>query len=264
MTSTVNAILGSADYFILLLFRVGGLVFASPIFGRVNIPTLGKIGLITAITYLFFTAFPQTVAIEYSTLIGFVLICASELLLGVALAYVTNLFFSITAFTAGQLIDMQIGFGIVNVYDAQNNTQIPMMGNVINIMLLLLFFGVNGHLKLIDMVRLTIESMPIGTLVISPNMGLAALHIFVKAFMLGVMMALPILASGLTLEFTFGVMMRAVPQIHMFVVGIPLKMLVGLIVFALTLPIFAGFSDRIFTEMFKGVETMFATFVEAR
>ena len=263
MALMVNTISGSPDYFILLLFRVGGLVFASPIFGRINIPTLAKIGLISAITYLFFNIFPQTVALEYTTLIGFVLICISELLLGIALAFVTNLFFSITAFTAGQLIDMQIGFGIVNVYDRQNNTQVPMMGNVINLMLLLLFFIVNGHLKLIDMICLTVENMPVGTLIISPNMGLVAIEIFARAFMLGVMMALPILASGLTLEITFGVLMRAVPQIHMFVVGIPLKMLVGLIVFTSTLPVFAGFSDRVFSEMFTGIGRMFAVFAEA-
>lgn len=263
MTSTVNAILGSADYFILLLLRVGGLVFASPIFGRINIPQIVKIGLIVAITYLFFTIFPQTVALEYSSLIGFVLICASELLLGIALAFVTNLFFSITTFTAGQLIDMQIGFGIVNVYDIQNNTQIPMMGNILNLMLLMLFFIVNGHLRLIDMVYLTIDNMPIGTLVISPKVGQVALEIFMRAFMLGVMMALPILASGLTLEIAFGVLMRAVPQIHMFVVGVPLKMIVGIIIFVFTLPVFANFSERIFGEMFRGIESMFATFAEA-
>ena len=263
MTSTVNAILGSADYFILLLLRVGGLVFSSPIFGRINIPQIAKIGLIVAITYLFFTIFPQTVALEYSSLIGFMLICASELLLGIALAFVTNLFFSITTFTAGQLIDMQIGFGIVNVYDIQNNTQIPMMGNILNLMLLILFFSVNGHLRLIDMVYLTVDNMPIGTLVISPNMGRVALEIFTRAFLLGVMMALPILASGLTLEIAFGVLMRAVPQIHMFVVGVPLKMVVGIIIFVFTLPVFANFSDRIFGEMFRSIESMFATFAEA-
>jgi flagellar biosynthetic protein FliR len=263
MSAMINSVLGGADYFALLLFRVGGLVIASPIFGRIQVPALAKIGLIAAIAYLFFTIFPQTAELEYSTLIGYALICAGELLMGIALAFVTNLFFSITAFTAGQLIDMQIGFGIVNVYDIQNNTQIPMMGNILNIMLLLLFFAVNGHLQLIDMISLTVENMPVGTLVISQKMGTAALEIFIRAFMLGVMMSLPILASGLTLEIAFGVMMRAVPQIHMFVVGIPLKMLVGIVVFAFTIPVFAGFSNRIFSEMFTGVGDMFATFVGA-
>jgi len=261
MTSVVNAVLGNADYFILLVFRVGGLVFSSPIFGRVNVPAIAKIGLITAVGYLFFTVFPQTVAIQYTTLISFVLLCAMELLLGIALAFVTNIFFALTAYTAGQLIDMQIGYGIVNVYDVQNSTQAPVMGNILNLMLLLVFFAVEGHLRLIEIVYLTIERMPIGTLVISPEIGLVAAEVFTRSFLMGVMVALPVLASGLTLEIILGMMMRSVPQIHMFVVGIPLKMLIGLVVFMVTLPVFVGFSNRIFDELFFSIEKMFAMFL---
>jgi len=261
MVSTAVTILMSADYFILLIFRMSGLVFSSPIFGRVNVPNIAKIGLVLSLGYLMFLIFPQSVAIQYSTLIGFVLICAGELLLGMALAYVTNVMFSLVAFTAGQLIDMQIGFGIVNVFDAQNNTQVPMMGNVLNIMFILLFFGVNGHLRLVEIIYLTIDRMPIGTLVFSPVIGWTALEIFMRAFILGVMIALPIIASGLTIEIGFGMLMRAVPQIHMFVIGIPLKMLVGITLFIFTLPVFARFSERVFSEMFIGIEQMFANFI---
>jgi len=261
MTSTAVAILLSADYFILIMLRMGGIVFSSPIFGRVNVPNVAKIGLSLSLGFLMFNIFPQTVAIQYSTLLGFIFLCAGELLLGMALAYVTNVFFSLTAFTAGQLIDMQIGFGIVNVFDAQNNTQVPMMGNVLNIMFILMFYIVNGHLRLIEILYLTIERMPIGTLVFSATIGLTALEIFIRAFTLGVMMALPIIASGLTLEIGFGMMMRAVPQIHMFIVGIPMKMLVGIIIFSVTLPVFGGFSEKIFSELFLGIEKMFANFI---
>ena len=263
MTSVVSDIIGSADYFILLMFRVSGLVVSSPIFGRVNIPQRVKICFSMALGYLFFTLFPQTADIEYSTLIGFAILCAAELLIGIALAYVTNIFFTLTAFTAGQLIDMQIGFGIVNVYDIQNNTQAPVMGNVLNLMLLIIFFATNGHQRLIEMMYLTVNRMPVGSLTFIPNIGLVALEIFSRAFLIGVMMALPIVASGLTMEIILGMMMRVVPQIHMFVVGVPLKMIVGLIVFAVTMPVFAGFSTRIFDEMFSGVEHMFAMFVGA-
>ena len=261
MSSVVEAIFGHADYFILILLRVGGLVIASPIFGRINIPQRVKICLVVALSYLCFTIFPQTNEIHYTTLMSYLFICAGELLLGIALAFVTNIFFALTSFTAGQLIDMQIGYGIVNVYDIQNNTQIPMMGNVLNIMLLMIFFAVNGHLTLIKMIYMTIERMPVGTLTFSPGVGITALEIFARAFLLGVMMALPIIASGLTLEITFGVLMRLVPQIHMFVVGVPIKMLVGLVVFTATIPVFANFSSRIFSEMFNGIESMFARFV---
>ena len=263
MTSVAAGILSSADYFILLMFRVGGIVVSSPIFGRVNIPQTAKICFSLSLGYLFYLIFPQTVGIAYTTLIGFVLLCAMELFLGIALSYVTNIFFALVAFTGGQIIDMQIGFGIVNVYDQQNNMQAPVMGNIINMMLLIVFFAVNGHHRLIEIMYLAISRMPIGTLVFNPNIGMVALEIFARAFLLGIMMALPILASGLTLEIAFGLLMRAVPQIHMFVVGIPLKMFVGMFIFVATLPVYVGFSTRIFDEMFIGIERIFAVFVGA-
>ena len=263
MSGVVNALLGNADYFILILLRVGGLVVSSPIFGRVNIPQRVRVCLVVAVSYLFFTIFPQTTELHYTSLIGFLLVCAGEVLLGIALAFVTNIFFTLTAYTAGQVIDMQIGYGIVHVYDIQNNTQAPIMGNILNIMLLMVFFAVDGHLMLINIIYKTVESMPIGALAFSPGIGWTALEIFAKAFLLGIMMALPIIASGLTLEILLGVLMRLVPQIHMFVVGVPMKMLIGLTVFGVTLPVFGGFSSRIFTEMFNSIEKMFAQFVEA-
>lgn len=263
MTDIVTDILTNADYFLLLIVRVGGLVIASPIFGRTNVPIIAKLGLVAAVGFLIYTVFPQPAApLMYTTLFGYMLLIAGELLLGMALAFVTNIFFSVVAFTAGQLIDMQIGYGIVNVFDAQNNTQVPMMGNVLNIMFVLLFFVMDGHIRLIEMLYLTVERMPIGTLVISGTIGITAMELFVRAFLLGVMMALPIIASGLTLEIAFGMMMRAVPQIHMFVVGIPLKMFVGLFVFVIALPVFANFSNVVFRELFDGVGLMFAGFIE--
>ncbi|MDR3277752.1 MAG: flagellar biosynthetic protein FliR [Oscillospiraceae bacterium] len=259
MTSAVTAILANADFFVLLLFRVSGLIFASPVFGRTILPARVKIGLIAAIAFLFFTIFPPTV-IEYSTLFGFVLIAAEELLMGIALAFVTNIFFALT-FIGGQLIDMQIGFGIANVYDPQNNTQIPMIGNVLNTVLLLVFFGVDGHLRLIEIVYVTINRLPIGALTFSPAIGLAALEVFSMTFVLGVMVAMPIIASGLVLEIVFGMLARTVPQIHMFVVGVPVKLLVGFVALIFTMPVFIRFSERIFSEMFIAIEKMFSAFL---
>lgn len=260
MSDFIISVLNNADYFVLLLFRVSGLVFPSPLFGRVNIPAQAKISLCLALTVLFFVCRPITANIAYSTLFGFAFLCLCELLLGMSLAFITNLFFTLT-FTAGHMIDMQIGFGIVNVYDIQNNTQIPMIGNLLNVMLLIIFFAVNGHHKLISIIDVTLEALPLGHLTFNPNIGLVALEVFALAFSLGVMVALPVIASGLVLEICFGVLVRTVPQMNMFVVGIPLKLFVGFIILLLLLPAFVSFSETIFTEMFNGVERMFSTFL---
>ncbi|MDR1588974.1 MAG: flagellar biosynthetic protein FliR [Oscillospiraceae bacterium] len=262
MSETVNSILANADYFVLLAFRVSGLVFSSPVFGRNIIPARVKIGFIAALSFLFFTVTPPAGGIEYSSLFGFALIGVGELLTGIALAFVTNMFFTLT-FTAGQLIDMQIGYGIANVYDPQNNTQIPMMGNLLNTVLLITFFAVNGHQRLIEIVYLTLKRLPVGAVTLSPQTGLLALEIFALTFLLGVMVAMPIVASALILEIAFGVLMRTVPQLNMFVVGVPVKMFVGLVTLMFMTPVFVGFSDRIFSEMFSGIEKMFSSFMVA-
>ena len=250
----------NADYFVLLLMRTSALIFASPIFGRINIPQIAKIGLVFGLTYLFFLSHPNSEIFAYTSAFGFFLLIASELLIGVALAFVTNIFFTLT-FVAGQMIDMQIGFGIVSVYDIQNNTQVPVFGNVLNITLLLVFFIVNGHHRLIEVLYMTLEMLPVGGLVFRPEIGLVALELFALAFTLGVMVALPVVASGLVLEIAFGTLMRSVPQLNMFVVGIPMKTLVGFLMIIAILPIFSNFSEVIFSNMFLGIRQMFDTFL---
>jgi flagellar biosynthetic protein FliR len=262
MSEAINRIIANADYFVLLLFRVSGLIFTSPVFGRNIIPARVKIGFIAALSFLFFYAAPPARGIEYDTLFGFALIGVGELMMGVALAFITNVFFALT-FVAGQLIDMQVGYGIANVYDPQNNTQIPMMGNLLNTVLLIVFFAVNGHHRLIDIVYLTVERMPVGSLTLTPQTGLVALEVFALTFVLGVMVAMPIIASALILEIALGVLIRTVPQLNMFVVGVPIKMFVGLVTLMFMAPVFVNFSGKIFSEMFSGVEKMFRAFAVA-
>jgi flagellar biosynthetic protein FliR len=157
------------------------------------------------------------------------------------------------------MMDMQIGFGMVNVYDPQSNSQVPITGQLLDFLLLIVFFLSNGHQILIGLVFRTLEALPIGTVTVSPQIGIVALEIFADSFLLGVMIGLPITASGLILEFTFGALVRTVPQMNMFVVGIPLKLFVGLMMLMFLIPVFVTFSDTIFTQMFDAMDSAFAT-----
>ena len=259
MIDLFDAVIPQIDYFMLLMFRVGGLTLASPIFGRVNVPVQARLGLMIALSYLFFLIFPPIYPLEYTSLAGFVLLAAAEMMIGTVLAVITNMFITIMLVT-GHNVDRQIGFGIVSVFDIQNQQQIPVTGQIFNILILVTFLVMDGHLRLIEIVALSIDEFPIGTLVVSRYIGVVATEIFARTFLLGVMIALPIMAAGLTIEIILGVLMRMTPQIHMFVVGIPLKMIVGLFVLATTLPFFARVSFVIFEEMFEAIGRMFATF----
>ncbi|MDD5017614.1 MAG: flagellar biosynthetic protein FliR [Eubacteriales bacterium] len=255
MIAIIDEISLNLDCFILMFLRVTALIISSPIFGRKNLPNTLKIGLCLLITYVIFSSYSEGTVVDYQNIWEFALLCIKEILFGVVLGYITTLFFSIVQ-TSGQMMDMQMGFGMVNVFDVQSNISIPITGNLMTIVLLITFFSVNGHLQLIYIIKATFTSIPTGTVALNPQIGLVALDVFILAFLLSVHVAIPLIASGLLGEVILGIIVRAIPQMNVFVVGIPLKILLGFLMLLLILPVFVYFSDVIFNQMFEAIDDM--------
>ncbi len=255
----MNEILGSInqslDLFIFMFIRITALIVSSPIFGRRTLPNVLKIGLCLFITYIVFASYTPKIAPEYNGVLGFAMICLKEMLFGLVLGYVTTLFFSLVQ-TAGQVMDMQMGFGMVNVFDVQSNISVPVTGNLLNIVLLITFLGVNGHLKLVYIMTRTFTQIPVGAVTLNPMIGLMALDVFILAFVLAINVAMPLIASGLLGEVVLGFIVRAIPQMNVFVVGIPLKIALGFMILLLILPVFVGFTGAIFDRMYESLDKM--------
>ncbi len=255
MEAILDNLSARLDLFILMFLRVSALIISSPIFGRKTMPNLIKVCLCLAITYVMFAANLNSPQPEYGNVVGYIVLCVKEMLFGLVLGFVMTLFFSLVQI-AGQYIDMQMGFGMVNVLDVQSQTTVPISGDLLGIILTITFFGVNGHLKLIYILHNTFAQIPVGTVTLNPLVGMTAVEVFVLAFMLAVHVALPMVMAGLLAEVALGFLTRAVPQINVFVVGIPIKVMLGLMMLVLVLPVYVGFTDVIFDRMFESIGTM--------
>jgi flagellar biosynthetic protein FliR len=245
------------DYIFLLFIRISGLLISSPIFGRKNIPNIAKIGFCAVLTVVFMSGIPEPAAYPvYNSLPIYALAVIGELAFGVAMGFVLTAIFSLTM-TAGAIMDYQIGYSMASIYDFQNNTQTPITGSLFNILMLILFLMYDGHLKLVEVIYRTIEAIPIGTAMAPPDILMVAAEVMTKSFVLSVMVAMPVLAAGIMIEIALGAVIKTVPQMNMFVVGIPLKIIVGLFVLLMTFSLFANFTKDIFNIMFNYVGAMF-------
>ena len=92
----------------------------------------------------------------------------------------------------------------------------------------------------------------------NPQIGLVALDVFILSFVLSVNVAMPLIAAGLLSEVALGFIIRAVPQVNVFVVGIPLKILLGFLVLLLVVPVFVNFTGVIFDRMFESINKLIA------
>jgi len=253
LIAQVNNYLG---FFILLFFRVTALMTSSPLFGRKNVPNMARAGFCLILTYVLYSASPDLLrVIEPQTLLEYAVLCIKELLFGLALGYVTTLFFSITH-VAGYVIDMHMGFGMVNVMDIQNNVSVPITGNILYTLMTLSFFGVNGHHQLIYILKTTMVSIPIGQVYFSAQIAMAALEVFVLAFVMAVNISIPVIAAGLLSELIVGFVLRVAPQLDMFVLGIPLKIILGLLILILIMPVYVSFTNAVFTQIYASIDKM--------
>ncbi len=235
MTIPLDFMLDAWDAFLLIFIRMVGLFVVSPIFGRKNIPVYYKVGFsfLTAIILTYSIPFPTLSG--YNSLLSFILVAAQEFLIGLILGYISYLILT-AIYLAGQMIDMHIGFGMVSVFDPLSNIQIPVTANFYFILTMLVFLAIDGHHLLIYTLADSFHRLPIGSgLLVDENLIHSVIRLFGSVFVVSFKIAAPVTAAILVTDVALGVVAKAVPQVNVFIVGLPLKILIGLLVIFVTL-----------------------------
>lgn len=236
------------DMFLLVFVRMTGLFVIAPIFGRRNIPTYLKIGFSFFITLILVNT-TAIKAVQYDgSLLSYVLLAVKEFIVGISIGFVSYMVFT-AIYVAGEIIDMQIGFGVVNVIDPVSNIQVPVTSNLYFILSMLLLFSVNGHHVIIKTLFDSFSSLPPGSSVFDASLSDGLIKLFATVFMTGFKIAAPVVAVIIVTDVALGTISRMVPQLNIFVIGMPLKIFLGLFIVLITIPIFITIMNFIFNTM---------------
>lgn len=250
MNDILNILTGRYEFLLLVFVRISGIFLFSPLFSSQNVPNMLKLSF----SFIFSLLLTSSFEVGYiGGLDGsFLLLIIKELMVGIIIGYISYAFFS-AFYILGQIVDMEIGFGMVNVIDPQNKVQIPVMGNFYYILAFLLFLLTNGHHLVIKALIDSYEYIPIGEFAISQATVEQLVNILAKTFSLGFKIASPIVITILLMDILLGVLSRTIPQMNVFVVGMPLKIIVGMLVIAVTIPIFNVLTGHVFKDMLKEI-----------
>ena len=242
----------SLTLFLLITARMTGCVAFNPLLGRRGVPNLVKAGLILLLSVSAFSV--TTAQVEApSTLLGLALMFGMELFLGYVLGLVINLFFYIPVM-AGSVIDMQMGLSMASTYDPASGIQVTATSTLLNVLMSLLFFAANGHHTLIRIFLASGRVVPFGTVALGEDFYGAMIQIFLDCTLLGVKLAMPILAAELMGQVGMGILMKAIPQINVFAINIELKVIIGLVLIMLMLFPFSQFLLEAETQMLVALQ----------
>ena len=236
--------------FLLVMFRVSGIFVIAPFFSHVLLPKRARIILALMITASIFKIVQPPSPEIIQTVYGMAGAVLKELTIGIVIGYAAATIFSgISA--AGQLIGRQMAFGIARMMDMTSTDQSSLIAVFINIIALLLFLCMNGHHWLIKALAYSYKLVPINGLYFARGFPDKLLHMVSEIFEIGVKVAGPAMAALFLSTVALALMARAVPQMNVFFVGLPMKIFLGLISVYFCMPFFY----YIFQKLFKSFQT---------
>jgi flagellar biosynthetic protein FliR len=241
--------------FLLVLVRFSGLIVTAPVLGSRNFPIMVKAGLVGLTAILITPNIPEFGAALSDDPVDFSLMAAGELVIGLMMGFTMTLVFSAIQ-VAGQLLDMLTGFALMNVFNPALETQVPIFGFFLYIMAALYLLAIDGHHMMIKAMVVSFERIPLGGFVLEPAL-LREISTWGRVmFYDGLMIAAPVAGALLLAYVTMGLLGRLVPQIHLFVVGFPITIGMGLLLVALSLSMYLNLLDDMFVQMFRNVNTV--------
>jgi flagellar biosynthetic protein FliR len=218
---------GWVSSFLLPMFRVAALLMVMPIVGTQLVPTRIRLYFALGICVVLVPNLPPMPQVDALSLPAFMLI-AQEILVGVMLGFVLQLFFH--AFViAGQILATQMGLGFASMVDPANGISVAVIGQFFTMLVTLLFLAMNGHLVVFEVLAESFVTLPVGS-------GLQVDHYWQLANKLGwvlgagLLLVLPAITALLVVNIAFGVMTRAAPQLNIFSIGFPLTLVLGLVI----------------------------------
>lgn len=229
--------------------RLAALLVLTPLFSLVHMPA--RIGLLLT---LVFAAAANSVVQQYSgldlvTLDRLGLALVRELAVGALMAFGVNCAFAAFSF-GGRILDLQMGFGVANLVNPSSNEQSPLLGMLLLAVGTMTFFLLNGHHWVARGFLQSFEWFPLAAPLhaVAPH---PILQQFGLMFSLGFVLVAPLVIILLLLDAAMAIAARTMPQMNIFMLSMPIKIAIGLVLLAIMAPLLQGIFQRIFESIFE-------------
>lgn len=234
-----------------------------PFFGGAAVPARVKVATATAFVIILYPSLEAGLPKGNAPLgfgpLGFVALLAKESFVGFTLGFVASLVFEAVQ-VAGRVIDFQRGSTMAEMFAPQLQTRVSELGQFKLQFAIVLFLLIGAHHFFISALLRSFEFVPaFGFPQLQAGWSPAAAFITRLTggvLAIGVQLAAPAMIALLLTDLFFGIINRVAPQINVFFLSLPVKMMIGLVVVAVALPLFKDRYIYYFGESYKAFEAM--------
>jgi flagellar biosynthesis protein FliR len=220
--------------FVLVLGRVGPLFLLAPVFSAQLLAARAKFLAAVAIAVALTPIASHGHTIPTDSL-AFAITLAREV--GIGLAFSLALAVLAAAVSAGaSLIDTLVGFSFGALIDPVTGNNNAILGQVYALFTTMIFIVFGGLGLMIMGLAKTYDLIPLGSFPSSNQLAALALHSVEQVPVIGLEISAPVLVAIVVADAVFGIVGRAVPQMNVLVMGLPVKVLIAFAVITASLP----------------------------
>jgi len=217
--------------FILLFFRFAALFIAVPIFSHKNIPNNIKTAMAFFFSIVFYSSMPP-LTIEINTL-NIIMAILSEIFFGLAVGIILQLSYNVITF-AGGIISFMMGFSMATAIDPSSGISMPIISQFLSLMSLMILFSIDMHHWILLFIDDSLKNIPLGGFLMTEDLFNYIIKATSNMFIVGFMIAFPIIALAWLSDIIFGMLMKTMPQFNILVIGFPIKIMVSFVVLIAT------------------------------
>ncbi len=241
--------------FALTLARIAPLFVLAPLFSSKQIPPRAKSVCAVALAVGLSPLAARHAQIS-SDPWALGLLAGKELLVGAAFAFAIGAFAAAVAM-AGSYLDTLVGFSFGSLVDPLTGNQSSVLAQLYGMVVLGVFIAIGGDGWVIQGLARTYELVPLDR---APALGPVVhgvQHEFVGIAIASLEVAAPVLLALVITDAAFGVIARVMPQLNVFAVGFPAKILVGFLIVGASLPFVAGWvADELQRDVASALHTL--------
>jgi flagellar biosynthesis protein FliR len=224
---------GQFETILLILVRVTAMLALVPIFSQTQIPQLARVGIGLLISFVLIKTVPVVAPLALG---DFVLAMLSQVFVGLVFGFVSFLLFTGIQF-AGEIIDIQIGFAVVNIVNPLTSQSVTVIGEFQLALATLLYLAADAHHALLAGVAGSFSLVPLPFAAAPGILAGDVIRFFSQALFIVFEIAAPVAISLFLVNVMLGLMARVAPQMNVFIVGFPIQITVGLLMLIVTIPL---------------------------
>jgi len=219
----------------MVLTRVSGFFLFVPILGSETIPVLMRISATLLLSIFFSITNPPMVSIHDVSTVQTIILLGGEATYGLALGIIASIIFSIVKL-GGMIIEHQMGLTMAEVIDPLTEEHGQPLGSLLEMIFVIAFLAANGHHIFIKVIQRSYELFPAGKIPTIASLAGNMLEATSMLLIAGLRISAPILAALLVLLVALAILAKIVPEMDIFFISFPLRLLLGLLMLVAFVP----------------------------